>query len=246
MEVSPEIIQPEETESTSSYLKEILKQRQLPECSVVITNRQTAGRGQPGNAWISNPGENLTFSMILYPEMIAAPEQFIISKMVAVAITDVLSEIIPEVSIKWPNDIYHQDRKLGGILIENTLSGQNISHAIVGTGININQISFPQSLPNPVSLRQITRREHELLPLFERIFYSLTEHYELLVNDETETIREKYLDRLYRKQGWHQYKDANGAFTAKFSRIGPAGHLFLQRKNGEISKYAFKEVEYII
>ncbi|MFW6043646.1 MAG: biotin--[acetyl-CoA-carboxylase] ligase [Marinilabiliaceae bacterium] len=246
MEPPPEIIQPEETESTSSYLKEILKQRQLPECSVVITNRQTAGRGQPGNAWISNPGKNLTFSMIFYPEMVPASEQFILSKAVTVAITDVLGEMIPEVSIKWPNDIYHQDRKLGGILIENTLNGPNISQSIAGIGLNINQMTFSETIPNPVSLQKITGQKHELLPLFESIFHSLTEHYAQLVNDETETISEKYMDRFYRKKGWHKYKDANGEFTAKFSRIGPAGHLFLQRKNGEISRYAFKEVEFII
>ncbi|MFW5753371.1 MAG: biotin--[acetyl-CoA-carboxylase] ligase, partial [Marinilabiliaceae bacterium] len=214
--------------------------------SVVITNRQTAGRGQPGNAWLSKPGENLTFSMIFYPETVTAPEQFIISKTVAVAITDVLGEIIPEVSIKWPNDIYHRDRKLGGILVENTLNGSIISHAIIGIGLNINQMTFPETLPNPVSLQQITGQKHELLPLFERIFHSLTEHYARLVNDETGTISEKYLRRLYRRKGWHKYQDANGEFMAKFSRIGPAGHLFLQRKNGEISRYAFKEVEFII
>ncbi|MGM0376613.1 MAG: biotin--[acetyl-CoA-carboxylase] ligase [Bacteroidota bacterium] len=246
MDTPPEIIQPEQTESTSSYLKALLKQRRLPECSVVITNRQTAGRGQPGNAWISNPGENLTFSTIFYPEMVDAQEQFIISKTVAVAITDVLGEIIPEVSIKWPNDIYHKDRKLGGILIENTLSGQSIDQAVAGIGININQMSFPQTLPNPVSLQQVTGQKHELLLLFDKIFHSLIEHYSFLVNHERETIKEKYLTRLYRREGWHKYKDASGEFTAKFYQIGPAGHLFLQRKNGEISRYAFKEVEYII
>ncbi len=246
MDTSPEIIQPDETESTSSYLKELLKQRHLPECSVVITNRQTAGRGQPGNAWISNPGENLTFSIIFYPEIIDAHEQFIISKTVAVAITDVLETSIPEISIKWPNDIYHKNRKLGGILIENTLSGQSIDQSVAGIGININQMSFPPTLPNPVSLQQITGQKHELLPLFENIFHSLIAHYSSLINDDRTIIREKYLNRLFRREGWHKYQDVNGEFTAKFSRIGPAGHLFLQRKNGEISRYAFKEVEYII
>ncbi|MFW5890449.1 MAG: biotin--[acetyl-CoA-carboxylase] ligase, partial [Marinilabiliaceae bacterium] len=152
----------------------------------------------------------------------------------------------PEVSIKWPNDIYHRDRKLGGILVENTLNGSNISHAIAGIGLNINQMTFPETLPNPVSLQQITGQKHELMPLFESIFHSLTEHYAKLVNDETGTISEKYLGRLYWRKGWHKYQDANGEFIAKFSRIGPAGHLFLQRKNGEISRYAFKEVEFII
>ena len=246
MHTSPEIIQPEQTESTSSHLKEILKQQELPECSVVITSRQTAGRGQPGNTWASNPGENLTFSMVFYPDMVEAPRQFIISKTVAVAITNVLEPIIPGVSIKWPNDIFFQNQKLGGILIENSLSGPKISQSIAGIGININQTSFPGTLSNPISLQNITGKKHDLPSLFERIFDSLIEQYALLIQGKTEATEEKYHNRLFRKRGWHKYKDAGGEFMARFSEIGPAGHLFLERKDGTISRYAFKEVEFVL
>ncbi|MFO8000747.1 MAG: biotin--[acetyl-CoA-carboxylase] ligase [Marinilabilia sp.] len=246
METTPQIIQIEETASTSSYLKALLKERDLPECSVVITSNQTAGRGQPGNTWESLPGKNITFSIVLHPTMITASEQFILSKTVSVALTEVLEKIISPVYIKWPNDIYHKDRKLGGILIENALKGPVIDQCIAGIGINVNQPEFPDNLPNPVSLLQITGLEQNLPELFQNLFESLTDHYATLSEGFTQTIEEKYLARLYRSSGRYRYKDANGEFMARFSGIGPAGHLFLLRDNGEISSYAFKEVEYVL
>jgi len=241
----PEIIQPEATHSTSSYLKELLKQRDLPECSVVITNRQTAGRGQPGNKWESSPGKNITFSIVLYPDMIPASQQFIISKTIGVAIVEAIETVTGPLQIKWPNDIYHHNRKLGGILIENSLQGSIINQTIVGIGINVNQEKFPEEIPNPVSIKNITGTTHELATLFESVYQSLTDHYTLLLDNNTKPIEEAYLKHLYRKTGLHKYKDANGTFRAEFSKIDPSGHLYLSREDGNITRYAFKEVEFI-
>lgn len=245
MKSSPEIIQPEEIHSTSSYLKELLKQRDLPECSVVITTRQTAGRGQPGNKWESSPGKNITFSIVFYPEMIPANQQFIISRTVAVAIVTAIEKITGPVKIKWPNDIYWNDRKLGGILIENSLQGSIINQCIAGIGINVNQEKFSKEIPNPVSIKNITGKTHELTTLFQSVYQSLADHYKLLLEDNSKIIEEIYLNHLYRKTGWHKYRDAKGTFRAEFSKIDPAGYLYLAREDGKISRYAFKEVEFI-
>lgn len=246
MDITPEIIQPGKTTSTSTYLKELLKQRTLNECSVVITNNQTAGRGQPGNKWESAPNKNLTFSMVLYPKMVPASHQFIISQAVAVAIAKVLEKVVPPVSIKWPNDIYYGNKKLGGILIENSLSGSIINQSIIGIGININQKVFSDDLPNPTSVKLISRKEHELSPLFRKIMNSLIEHYDLILADNSEKISRAYFTRLFRKSGQHKYKDARGEFYAEIMNIDQSGYLYLKRENGEISKYAFKEVEFIL
>ncbi len=245
MQEIPEIIQPERTASTSTYLKELLKQRKLPECSAVITNNQIAGRGQPGNKWVTQTGKNLTFSLVLYPNMIKASEQFIISKTISLAIIDVLTLFHVEATIKWPNDIYVGNLKLGGILIENTISGSAIDQCIIGIGLNINQETFPEYLPNPVSIKNITGRDTDLLSLFQNLHESLVGHYEKLADTPPEPINKKYHEKLFRKSGMHLYRDKNGLFEAEFAGTGAAGHLFLKRKDGNTCSYAFKEVEFI-
>ncbi|MBZ4675456.1 MAG: birA [Anaerophaga sp.] len=241
----PEIIQPESTSSTSLHLKELLKQQNLPECSVVITNRQTAGRGQPGNTWEAEPGKNLTFSIVFFPQMVPATSQFILSKTVAVAIATSLEKYIRPVEIKWPNDIYYNDQKLGGILIENSLHGNSISQSIAGIGININQTSFPESIPNPISVKMITGNNMDLQTMFHQVFQSLLFYYQKLTKNNTKEIEKSYLSHLYRRMGFHKYRDSNGEFLARISHIGPAGHISLTRSDGTTSKYAFKEVEFV-
>lgn len=245
MQEIPKIIQPEKTPSTNSHLKELLKQQRLPECSVVITNNQSEGRGQPGNKWETREGKNLTFSMVLYPNMIKASEQFIISKAVSLAIVRTLSQFNVEASIKWPNDLYVGNLKLGGILIENTLSGSVIEQSIIGIGLNINQEKFPGHLPNPVSMKNITGKDTDLLSLFQKLHESLVEHYDLLTENNHELIDKLYQENMFRKSGIHLYRDKNGLFEAGFAGTGPAGHLFLKRKDGSTNSYAFKEVEFV-
>lgn len=245
MQKTPEIIQPGETSSTSSFLKELLKQRSLPECSVVITNNQTDGRGQPGNKWETQVGKNLTFSMVLYPNMVKAPEQFIISKAVSVAIIDVLKKFDIHAAIKWPNDIYVNDKKLGGILIESSLSGKVIDQCIIGIGLNINQEKFPENLPNPVSIKNITGKETDLLLFFKELHEALSEYYQMVAEQNHQEIDQKYLKNLFRKTGKHLFRDQNGLFEAEFAGIGSAGHLYLKRENDTTIRYAFKEVEFV-
>jgi len=242
----PEIIQLSSVHSTNTHLKELLKQQTLTEGSVVITNNQTAGRGQPGNSWESESGKNLTFSIILYPDMVSPTHQFIISKTIAVALTIALEKFISPIKIKWPNDIYFNDNKLGGILIENSLSGNIISHSVIGIGININQTSFSPSIPNPTSMQLITGKKWDLKNIFLQLYQSILTHYEHLTNKNTELIEKNYLTHLYRKEGFFKFRDNNGEFMASFNKIGPSGHLYLTRQDGVISKYAFKEVEFII
>jgi BirA family biotin operon repressor/biotin-[acetyl-CoA-carboxylase] ligase len=245
MDSLPVIIQPDSTSSTNMHIKELLKQQHLPECSVIITNRQTAGHGQAGNTWEAEPGKNLTFSIVFFPEMVPATSQFILSKTVAVAIVTALEKYFRPVEIKWPNDIYYHDQKLGGILIENALQGSSISQTIAGIGINVNQTSFPENIPNPISVKMITGFNMDLPTIFQQVYQSLTSTYQKLTENDTTEIERNYLSHLYRRTGFHKYRDSKGVFLARISNIGSAGHIFLTRPDGNTSRYAFKEVEFI-
>lgn len=246
MEPIPEIIQLKSIPSTNSYLKELLKQRNLAECSVVITHNQTRGRGQIGNSWESEPGKNLTFSVVFYPDIIPASHQFIFSKTISVALAAALEEFITPIDIKWPNDLYYQHQKLGGILIENSLEGNSISQSVVGIGINVNQTSFSAIVPNGISMKMISGKEWNLQTIFQKLHESLIKFYQELIEGNTTTIEEQYLSHLYRKSGYFKYRDKNGEFLATISAIEPSGHLCLKRPDQTISKYAFKEVEFIL
>ena len=170
-----------ETDSTNRLLKALLRDQPLPEGTVVRSGYQLAGRGQGSNRWESQKGRNLLCSILLRPIHVAIEEQFILSQMVALAILRSLQEALPEeataFNLKWPNDIYWNNRKLGGILIENSLRGSAITECIIGIGLNINQLQFCSDAPNPVSLRQISGRQHRVMELLKSIHHHLFEYY---------------------------------------------------------------------
>jgi BirA family biotin operon repressor/biotin-[acetyl-CoA-carboxylase] ligase len=241
------IIRLQETESTSLYLKECLKQGPLAEGTVVTAAYQSAGRGQRGTSWESAPGENLTFSIYLEPRALPAARHFSLSQAISLAVKKVLDRHTAGISIKWPNDIYHRDKKISGILIENSLLGPVIQSSIAGIGINLNQTNFVTPAPNPVSLRQITGasyRPEEILDHFIQTFFPL---YLKLLKEETAAIEAAYLTALYRgTEKFYPYRDATGDFQARITGISPSGHLLLQLPNGQARRYAFKEITFII
>lgn len=242
----PDIIHLAETISTNQYMRERIRFRKLEEGSVVWADLQTSGRGQIGNSWESAKGCNLTFSIVVYPSAIPVSSQFLLSQIAALSVKETLDKHVGHITLKWPNDVYWKDKKICGILIENDLSGRNISSSILGIGINYNQEVFEGLAPNPVSLTQITGKKYTIekeLHSFLEIFYN---NYLLLLKGEAETIRRQYKNALYRKDGFHPYWDEKGVFEASIHDIDPAGYLELERRDGTLSKYAFKEVKCVI
>ena len=243
----PLIILPE-TDSTNNYLTQLCGEQQsvVREFTTVIAERQTAGKGQRGNSWESEDCRNITFSFVLYPTFVEARRQFILSQIVSLSIKEELDEWTKGISIKWPNDIYWKDKKICGMLIENDLMGRNISQSISGIGINVNQEAFHSTAPNPVSLRQITGKQYDIFEILRNIMLRIQSDYELLRNGDTELIAHRYEKALFRKEGMHRYKDADGEFFARIICVEPEGKLILeddaQRKRG----YMFKEVEYLL
>ena len=223
-----------------------MREKEQPEGTVVITDYQTAGRGQKGNSWESERGKNLTFSILLHPNHIPPGKQFILSQLISIAIVGVLKKYNRHFTIKWPNDIYWKEKKIAGMLIEVDLTGSSLSNAIIGIGININQRHFKSDAPNPVSLTQITGKEHNLSELLEKILDRIVDEYNKYTPDNEEEIRQKYMALLFRNKGVYPYLYGEEIFNASIEGIEPNGQLILKKENGSIHTFAFKEISFVI
>lgn len=237
-----------ETQSTNSCLREWSDAHPGKEGIALYTDNQTSGRGQRGNSWESEPGKNLTASVLLMPGFIPADRQFILSQIVSLAIRDALSAYTEDITVKWPNDIYWKGRKICGILIENDITGETLSRSIIGIGLNVNQRQFRSDAPNPVSLCQITGIEYHIEEILAAIGENISDRYCSLKQDSCSwpAYHEEYENSLYRKSGFHLFESGNGRFRASIHHIEPSGLLVLEREeNGGTESFAFKEVAYI-
>lgn len=243
-----ETIHLQETDSTNNYLRGY-KQEAGAEMTVAVAEYQYSGKGQGCNSWESERGKNLLFSILFRPGNVRANGQFVISMAVSVAVRDAFAAVTGGgISIKWPNDIYAGNKKICGILIENRLSGSKIKDCVIGIGINVNQTRFVSSAPNPVSLKMLTGKEHDTNILLDDILGRFC----ILLNDiksgggNIELIRREYKKSLFRRDGYHLYRDKDGTFEAEIYDTEDDGHLLLRDRNGKVRRYAFKEVTFLI
>lgn len=239
------IIQIDSCSSTNSYMKTWADTEFLEEGIVVITYEQASGRGQAGTSWESEPGKNLTFSILLYPDFLPLNQFFLLSEIISLGIKNTLDKYAGNISIKWPNDIYFRDKKICGILIENELTERAFSRSIVGIGLNVNQSEFRSNAPNPISLKQITGNEFDLDILLEEVLNHCFSWYEKLRLNQTKEIKEAYFKALYRNKGFYSFKDSLGIFRANIEKVGSDGLLHLLTEDSEQRSYAFKEVEFV-
>lgn len=232
-----------QTPSTNELMWKMLRENSLPEGFVVSTDFQSAGKGQIGNSWEATSGKNLLFSLVLYPHQIRPDAQFLVSQLVSVAIKKSLDKYADNISVKWPNDIYWNDKKIAGILIENLLQGAKIKSVVVGIGLNVNQMEFVSNAPNPVSLKLITGKYIERKTLLSLLCKSVMDLYN---NLDVEQIRKEYSEMLYRKNGFHSFCADNETFQAKILSVDSDGQLELETESGERKGFYFKEVSFII
>lgn len=237
-----------ETESTNKYAREGVAWQGV--ATLITADYQTSGRGQRGNAWESEAGKNLLFTLALPTHSIKASEQFALCELISVAICEELTQYTADIRIKWPNDIYYKDKKLCGILIEHDLEGAHLSRSLIGIGLNVNQTEFHSDTPNPISLSQILGHEIEREALLEAIITRILNLYEQFITPEgiasRDTLHERYLNLIYRRDIPAEYCDAHGAFTATLRAIEPDGRLRLEDTLGYMRSYLFKEVSYVI
>ena len=244
---SVEIIALDETISTNTYLAEY-RSSTLSDITVVTAEYQTAGRGQAGNSWESARGANLLFSLLVHPTALPASQLFVLSEAIALSIREAVVVILGEgsVDVKWPNDIYVGDSKLSGILIENNLQRMHVRRAVLGCGVNVNQDRFMTKQPTPVSLRQLLGHDTDRHTLLETILECFQHRYAAIQQGHYDGIHAEYLAALYRRTGFHAFRDAEGMFQAEIAGVEPSGQLLLRDTAGRLRRYAFKEVAFNI
>jgi BirA family transcriptional regulator, biotin operon repressor / biotin---[acetyl-CoA-carboxylase] ligase len=238
-----------ETTSTNTYASNMLLAEKPGEGTVIITHSQKCGKGQQGNTWESEPGKNLTVSVILYPSMLSPEKQFYLNKFVSLAVLDFVRLHIPDSmspKIKWPNDIYVGHNKIGGILIENTIMSQSITHSIIGIGININQEKFTRNVPNPISLKSATGKDFDIDICLEELCVALNERYDQLRSGKNNILDSDYLKNIFRLDQFSKFKINNTVVSARITGISEYGKLMICNEKGNSSEYAFKEIEYLI
>lgn len=235
-----------EVESTNNYANQLVLSKAAEHGTVVLAQHQKKGRGQLGNNWESEAGKNLLASIILFPQFLPAAKQFYLSKIASLALADFLKTETKGIAVKWPNDIYILNKKVAGILIENSIKGQNISSAIIGIGLNLNQELFVSDAPNPVSLKQVTQKDYDVEQVASQIWEFMNIWYGRLRDGSLNEIDSAYFNQLFRAHEWAVFTIHGRQFEARITGIGEFGQLILEDRNGTGSEYMFKEVEFVI
>ena len=230
--------------STNAEAQHLLGENRASEGCTVATDHQTAGRGQRGNRWEAAGGENLTLSVVWFPTFLDAGQQFLLSQAVALAVHDWAAALLGPSSalrVKWPNDLYYGPQKLGGILIENALSGQQIQHSVVGIGLNVNQLGF--EVPTATSLAGLTGRAYDLGPLAAHLLECLERRYLQLRAGRVGALRQTYLQALYRYRELHTYEVAGQRVSGQIVGVGEDGRLAVEI-GGSVRWFGLQEIRY--
>ena len=272
-------IELQSVDSTNNYARQQIHEGLACHGMAVFAHEQHAGKGQRTKSWTSQKSANITLSLLLEAPKLQLTEQFQLSACMAVAIRDFFSKYAGEAKIKWPNDLYWQDRKAGGVLIENVVGSLELGvrsselgvrsselgvrsselgveevgsfnkqtqwkWAIVGVGININQTEFPADLPNPVSLKQITGKDWNVISLSRELVAGLLDKYEILIKEGADNFIELYNSHLYKKGQKVNFRKNNSVFEATVKSVSPGGSLTVQHSIGE--EYQFGDIEWIL
>lgn len=238
------IIRLDEIDSTNRYLRKY-QETEDEEMVVVVADYQTAGKGQGVHTWESEKGKNLLFSIKLHPHWVPVRRQFVLSMAEALALKNALDSYVNGISLKWPNDVYWNDKKISGTLIEASVDSKGINTCIFGTGVNVNQTVFRSDAPNPVSLAQILGHEVDREEVLQKILDAFESYYELLRRADYQDVSGIYHLALYRREGYHRYQDADGEFEGAFVEVEDDGHLILHDEKGVIRSYAFGELKFL-
>ncbi|WP_231426629.1 biotin--[acetyl-CoA-carboxylase] ligase [Pedobacter sp. Leaf250] len=244
--VGQNLIKLKEVDSTNNFLKELVsKSEPLPEGTVIMADNQFAGRGQQNSVWQSQVGKNISTSIYLKPSFLPLDKQFYLNMAVSLAICDTLSHFIPTgIKIKWPNDMHHFDKKLGGVLIENSLTGSRIKSSVIGIGLNINQTDFPKEIEHrATSVIQILQKEFQLEVIMEKLFVFMEKYYLILKSGKFSILKNYYLEKLYRLGESAYYKENGEVFEGVINGVDENGRLLVEVAGCQKS-FNFKEIEF--
>jgi BirA family biotin operon repressor/biotin-[acetyl-CoA-carboxylase] ligase len=239
------IVKVDATESTNTFLKEMYQQNALENFTVVVANEQTKGRGQMRAVWQSKKGKNLTFSVLMCFDNLKVAHQFYISKIISLAIYEVLSDLLPsKINVKWPNDIMAAHQKICGVLIENSVKKTQINHSIVGIGLNVNQLKF-ENLPNATSMNLVSNTFFDLELILQKIITSIKKYVSILDAKNYQEIDLLYLNQLYKLNKPTMFKSDFESFMGKIVGVSLQGKLQVELENESVKEFDLKEIEFV-
>lgn len=233
--------------STNKVAEKLLSESDIPEGTLIITQNQTHGKGQLDNSWESEPGKNLTLSIILFPDFLKIQHQFYLNIIISLGIYDVLNNLLSQtdskhiMKIKWPNDIIADEKKICGILIKNFIKNNEIDSCIAGIGLNVNQRSFISKKATSVNL--LTGTEYDLNTVLNELILSLEAYYLKLKEKQFDYLKKAYLKNLFWINEEHKFSDGE-PFKGKITGIDDHGRLMINTDYG-VRFFNFKEVEFV-
>lgn len=233
-----------EVDSTNSEASRLISEGRLKDSFYIVADYQNGGRGQGQNVWVSKPGKNLLMSWCVFPAFLSVKKQFQLSKSVCLAVSDVLTQYQVPCSIKWPNDILTGFGKIGGILIEHSLMGSKIRHSIIGIGLNINQVHFPEFPFRASSMMLELGKETNTEDFRNRLADQLESRFSQLRRGEADQINSDYLSNLYRLNADSVFSDGVVEFRGMIVGVSEIGELQIETNEG-ISTYGFHQVRMV-
>ena len=246
--IGKKIFELDSIDSTNAYANRLLMQAPLDDGDVIWAHEQFAGRGQHNHTWVSEADMNLTFTVILRPCFVAPDRQFLLNKIVSLAVVDFLRDSLVNdpASIKWPNDIYIGNLKIGGILIENKIMGSILETSIAGIGVNINQTHFTQDIPNPASMIQFLHRETSLKDALLMICRCLDRRYNTLKEIGPASLDLDFDQHLLGIGQWRKFICHADQLEGKIKGVNNLGQLLIETRMGQVMCFNHHEVEYVL
>lgn len=234
-----------EVDSSNNYAMRMVQAQLAEHGNTWFAHHQIKGKGQRGKVWKADPGQNLMMSCVLQPAKLTVDNQFILNAAVALACFDFINKyVIDKCCIKWPNDIYWEDRKAGGILIENVLKGEQWKYSIVGIGLNINQTLFPENLRNPVSLKQITGKTFDVISLAKELCIFLDHRWKQISTSTFNVLLNEYSSHLYKINQQITFIKDNEQFAGAVKGVTEKGNLIIEETSGE--KMVVESIEWVL
>jgi len=237
-EIGRNIIRLESVDSTNNYTANHARLGELRHGAVIMAVEQTGGRGQMGTQWNSESGKNLTFSVLLERVNLSVERQFILTKIVSLSLVALLEHFGIDARIKWPNDIYVDDLKIAGVLIENSLQGNAIKRSIIGIGLNVNQSDF--GALKATSFALVKKRDFAI----DDLLFSFIARFNEIANRDTAILDADYLNKLYWLNESRSFEDASGRFVGEIKGVNESGALLVQ-KDAAVQSFQLKEIVFI-
>ena len=243
MQIGKKIISLDSVDSTNNFAANLIKEGRAIHGQVILAEEQTNGRGQRGANWYSGGGLNLLMSVILLQDNMSAKDQFDLIIVSSLAVSDLLNDLNIPSKIKWPNDIYVDDQKICGMLIENQVKNGTISSTVLGIGLNVNQIDF-EGL-EAISIRQVNGEFSSMKEIAESLCSRIENRIDEYSRLGIENLRKQYLSRLYQIDEWCLYQENSEPFEGKIIGIDAQGYLLIENRSGEATPYDLKEVKFL-